>query len=498
MDSGGYGGHRESSSWWARSRIVLIAWKFYAGEAIGDFLFPLGLAGRVAAVVCFGVVFVLRVLQHLVGDGVEGIEGHSAVDKRVGLSDEFLRQEVVMLLVVEYASGFRNGGGGKVGTEVGFAFCGIGSASSGRQYPGRTSDGGRRRHFDMSTRVFGIAEILLALSEKCGAAVERRFVGELVLGKNPAFFRIEDRLEAHGRGGGFWINEVYACAAWDVDGFGVGKGHGGPAGSDIWPPVELRPAGHGHGIEFGRIRFFGGEALVKAAEGLGVALAGQIGVGACFVETDDGGGTLQDGRFLEIELVVVESGDGTAAEGGALLDDVCEFVGKEVAAGGGVGGVVVVGEDEVVADGVGTGVDGACRAGGLGAGVDADVGEVMAEAGFEVGASFGVERGAGGVEDGMDDGRGGGSGSCGDRRGGGAVDDWRDRGCEGGRVRGGGTGDGVGDVVGFLFVVVVGVADGEGGFLEFCGGAVFAFAGGEDGGFSAGASALEDEVAVRA
>jgi hypothetical protein len=65
-----------------------------------------------------------------------------------------------------------------------------------------------------------------------------------------------------------------------------------------------------------------------------------------------------------------------------VLEDVGEFVEQDASAsGGGLAGA----EDDVVADGVGQGVHGRGGAGGQVSGVDADVGEAVSEAFFQVG-----------------------------------------------------------------------------------------------------------------
>ena len=77
------------------------------------------------------------------------------------------------------------------------------------------------------------------------------------------------------------------------------------------------------------------------------------------------------------------------------MNDVGQFVGEEGAARVRGGGILAGGKGDVRAGRVGVGIDGASGFGGVRVGVDADVAEVMAEAGLEEGACGGVERMAG-------------------------------------------------------------------------------------------------------
>src|SRR5215472_1768403 len=81
-----------------------------------------------------------------------------------------------------------------------------------------------------------------------------------------------------------------------------------------------------------------------------------------------------------------------------LLRDVGELVHEQAPAAHGSGGVAVAIEDDVLADGVGLGVNGACRGGGGFSGVDADVAQVAAEALFHGVADGGVKGFAGSGE----------------------------------------------------------------------------------------------------
>ena len=85
------------------------------------------------------------------------------------------------------------------------------------------------------------------------------------------------------------------------------------------------------------------------------------------------------------------------------MNDMSKFVGEEGAAGAGVRGVLASVEGNMRAYGVRVGVDRARGSGGCRIGVDADVAEIMAEAGLEEGASGGVERMARRTKDVTDD-----------------------------------------------------------------------------------------------
>jgi hypothetical protein len=155
------------------------------------------------------------------------------------------------------------------------------------------------------------------------------------------------------------------------------------------------------------------------------------------------------------------------------LHNVSEFMRQECAAERRLGCVLAGIKGNVGTRGIREGVDGARRFGGLVAGVDADVAEVVAEAGLEESARGGVKGVPGGAENVGDDVRNmrwgcGSAGAAVDCRlslfllalvthlavvGTGAWSRSREAGMR--------AHDGVGNVVGCAFVRVVGIADGE-------------------------------------